>query len=249
MILRRLVLTVGIIVLIISLALNYYLINQSSEYYRDLNATRLDPLGLNHYPIESETENSGDRIRVVFFGDSRAASWPAPLGLDQFDFTNRGIGAQTSAQVFLRFDEHVAPLKPQLVVVQVGINDLKTVPLFPESVSTIIENCKTNIERIVTMSSDLGANVILTTIFPVGFVPFERRLFWSDDIPLAVDEVNAYIRSLAREDVIILDTYSLLANSEGVMRSEFAIDTLHVNATGYEVLNQHLVTVLTSLQS
>jgi lysophospholipase L1-like esterase len=185
----------------------------------------------------------------VFFGDSRAASWPAPSGLDLFEFINRGIGAQTSAQVVLRFDEHVAPLQPQLIVVQVGINDLKTVPLFPESVSTIVENCKTNIGRIVTLSSDLGANVILTTIFPVGFVPFERRLLWSDDIPLALNEVNTYIRSLAREDVIILDTYSLLANSEGVMRSEFAIDTLHLNTAGYDVLNQQLVTVLTSLQS
>jgi hypothetical protein len=33
------------------------------------------------------------------------------------------------------------------------------------------------------------------------------------------------------------------------MRSEFAIDTLHLNTAGYDVLNQQLVTVLTSLQS
>jgi lysophospholipase L1-like esterase len=45
-----------------------------------------------------------------------------------FSFVNRGINTQTSAQVLGRFDKHVVPLHPNIVIVQVGINDLKTIP-------------------------------------------------------------------------------------------------------------------------
>jgi len=65
---------------------------------------------------------------VVFFGDSRAYDWPAPSGLEGLEFVNRGIGNQTTAQVLGRFEAHIAPLHPQVVVLQVGINDLKLIP-------------------------------------------------------------------------------------------------------------------------
>ncbi len=53
-------------------------------------------------------------------------------------FVNRGIGNQTTAQVLGHFHAHVAPLHPQTIILQVGINDLKTIPLFPEQAETII---------------------------------------------------------------------------------------------------------------
>lgn len=235
--------------LLISLAMNYRLFNQSVEYYRALNATRLDPLGLSLYPLLPEQERSEDTARVVFFGDSRAASWPAPPDLDQYEFINRGIGAQTSIQAWLRFDDHIAPLQPQIVIIQMGINDLTALPLFPEQHDVIIENCKFAIQQIVSLSSELGATVILTTIFPVGAVPLERRPVWSDDITLAVKEVNAYIHSLAADNVLIFDTFALLADSDGVVRQEYAIDTLHLSPAGYDALNQELTMILGTLPS
>ncbi len=235
--------------LLTSLGMNYYLYNQGAEYYRELNATRLDPLGLSAYPLEPEPNNSTGQTRVVFFGDSRAASWPAPSSLDRFEFINRGIGAQTSAQVLQRFEYHVAPLRPHILLLQVGINDLKTLPLFPEQQAALIENCKTNIQQIVTQSTALNATVILTTIFPTGNVPIERRPFWSDEISLAVDEVNAYIQSLAADKVIVFDSYSILADAEGDIRPEYAVDTLHINSVGYDALNQELITILDMLQT
>ncbi|MEK0196152.1 hypothetical protein WME70_32745, partial [Microcoleus anatoxicus PTRS1] len=40
---------------------------------------------------------------------------------------------------------HVASLKPKIIVIQVGVNDLKAIPLFPEQKEAIIRNCETNI--------------------------------------------------------------------------------------------------------
>src|SRR5262245_33846548 len=86
------------IALLASLTLNFYLFNQARQYYLQLNQTRLDPLGLNNYPLEANSQlfTNSDKISVVFFGDSRAASWPSPSSLSRFNFINRGIGAQTS---------------------------------------------------------------------------------------------------------------------------------------------------------
>jgi len=242
---RFLVAVLFVSVLFASIVLNYYLFQQGKAYYVQLNETRLDPLGLGYFTSpDQQVPGNPDRTTVVFFGDSRAASWPAPLGLEQFEFANRGIGAQTSAQVVLRFDDHVAPLQPQIIVVQVGINDLKTIPLFPERQEAIIARCKENIRRIVTRSTELGAAVILTTIFPIGKVPLERRLFWSGEVAVAIDEVNAYVRALAGEDVMILDAFAILADDAGRTRTEYRDDFLHLNAAGYEALNGALVRVL-----
>jgi lysophospholipase L1-like esterase len=183
---------------------------------------------------------------VVFFGDSRAQGWPEP-SLSQYNFVNRGIGNQTSAQVAQRFEHHVEPLHPRVIVIQVGINDLKTIPLFPGRKRSIIANCQENIGRIVADSTRLGASTVLTTILPVGKVPVERRLFWSKDVALAVDEVNTYIRSLEGPDVTVLDAFSLLADRQGVARPEYSKDLLHLNAAGYETLNSELARVLAAL--
>lgn len=224
-----------------SLIANAILYQQGEQYYRQLNETRLDPLGLRNF---ANTQiRSTDKIQVVFYGDSRAANWPEPAGLEQFEFVNRGVGAQTSAQMLGRFEQDIAPLLPNIVVLQVGINDLKTIPLFPERRAEIIAGCKTNIKQAVDMSVALGAKVILTTIFPVGPVPVYRQPFWSPEVARAVDDINAYIQTLSAPDVIGFDAHAMLAEN-GETRKEYAVDTLHLNSDGYAVLNSELVKVL-----
>ena len=233
------------ILLISSLGLNCFLYYRGRSYYLQLNLLSLDPLGLDYYETASELQgaDTSDLPLVTFFGDSRAASWPAPE-VDTFEFVNRGIGAQTSEQAVLRFDYHVKPLDSDVIVIQIGINDLKTIPLFPERKDSIIGNCKDNIQQIVERSTDLGAVVIVSTIFPIGEVPIERRPFWSDDVAEAIDEVNAYIRSLEGEGVVVFDAYSILVDENGVTDSEYSQDLLHLNDTGYARLNDELVRVL-----
>jgi lysophospholipase L1-like esterase len=234
-----------LITLLISLAFNALLFLQARHYYLLLSKTNLDPLGIRAFSAKSTPQDlaATSTATVVFFGDSRAEMWRVPKNLKGFSFVNRGIGSQTSAQVLGRFDDHVLPLDPDLIIVQVGINDLKAIPLFPEQKAAIITNCKNNIQQVIARSVNSGATVILTTIFPIGPVPLIRQPFWSPDIAQAVDEVNAYLRSLKAKNVLILDAYSLLAQKERV-QSNYVYDTLHINERGYERLNQELTKVL-----
>ncbi len=243
----NLTLLLCLVALVLSLVFNALLFLQARYYYLQLNETNLDPLGLNAFRADSLPQRlpATSTATVVFFGDSRAAQWSVPANLKGFSFINRGINNQTSAQVLGRFDKHVVPLRPNIIVVQVGINDLKTIPLFPERKAAIISNCKANIQQLVARSVNTGATVILTTIFPTGPVPLTRLPFWSSDIAQAVSEVNTYLYSLKSRDVVILDAYSLLAD-KGQARSNYVRDTLHFNEKGYQVLNQELTKVLST---
>lgn len=229
-----------------SAALNFLLYRQAKTYYFELNQTRLDPLGLAYYPI-SQTEAPTAQFRVVFFGDSRAASWTPPE-VNGYEFINRGIPSQTSVQASQRFIAHVATLKPDLVIVQIGINDLKTIALFPERKADIIASCQANIQRIVTEARQTEATVILTTIFPTGNVPLARRPFWSDEIDRAIQEMNAYIATLADERTLVFDTFPVLADRNGVVLQQYQKDELHLNSQGYMALNQDLAQLISRIK-
>ncbi|MGD1805737.1 SGNH/GDSL hydrolase family protein [Dapis sp. BLCC M126] len=134
-----------------------------------------------------------------------------------------------------------------MIIIQVGVNDLKNIPLFPEKKEIIISECKSNLEQIVRQSRQLGAVVILTTIFPIAEVPLERKLVWSPDVAIGIKEVNNFIYSLEKENVIIFDTTHILANEQGKVRREYRIDLLHINRSGYEALNDKLTPILKDL--
>lgn len=231
------------IIFLSSITLNALLYRELRKYYTQLYAVELDPLGFSHFQDETVPQTNS-KSTLVFFGDSRAAQWFAPQ-LENYTFINRGIGNQTSTQVLLRFEEHIQPLKPDILVIQVCINDLKTIPLFPERKQQIIATCEENIELLVQKTLDLDATVILTTIFPTsGHIPPARTLVWSNDIYEAIKEVNRYILSLKNEEVIIFDTASILSDPKGNIKLEYVYDLLHLNDEGYEVLNVELVQIL-----
>lgn len=221
---------------------------QGQKQFEELAQVRLDPLGISQFPTGPDPSIPDSDRRVVFFGDSRAQNWPQPHGLPAgAQIVNRGIGRQTTAQVLERFDRHVAPLHPKLVVVEVGVNDLTKIAVLPERRDAIVATCEKNIDEIVARSRRLGARVILTTIFPIGVVPLYRRPFWSNSVDEAIGEVNAHLRGLADADVSVLDSAPILVDDHGVVRRELSLDFLHLNDAGYEALDRALVPLVTKL--
>lgn len=249
---RVALLVLTFLLLAASIAANMLLVGEATRDYRRISDTRLDPYGLKHpdfppdrsAPASSTSPGAGSAALpvVLFFGDSRAKQWPFPA-VAGYRFVNRGIGDQTTEQVRGRFDAHVAPLSPRVVLVEAGINDLKAIPLLPYRREEIVADCKANLRQIVRRARDGGAVVIVSTIFPPGKVPLERRTVWSPEVEKAVEEVNAEIRGWAGEGVFVLDGWKLLED-HGKLRDGYGVDTLHLSARGYEVLNAELTKLL-----
>lgn len=235
-----------LILLVVSVFFNFHLAQRATQFYTLLNKTRLDPLGLKQKTSESvpADDNHSPKKRVVFLGDSRAMAWPSPLKCEHFQFINRGISSQTTEQVLRRYPIQIDPLRPDILVIQLGINDLKTIPLFPGQKESIIENCCKNLEKLVMLANQSGAAIILTTNFPVGDVPLERKPFWSEDVPDAILKINHFMQSLKSDKVIILDAYSILVGEKNRIQPHLSKDLLHINDIGYTALNDKLVSIL-----
>lgn len=208
------------------------------HHFAKLYAERLDPLGLQSC---DETADRPAGALVLLFGDSRAAQWRIPDPPQGAIVVNRGISGQTTAQIVGRFDKHVAPLAPDVVVVQAGSNDLKCIPLFPERAEEIEQTCLQNLRELVARCTGSGSTVVLSTIFPHGRIPLYRRPFYDSRVTEATNRVNEQLRRMAGPRVLVLDTAPILAGPDGLVRSDFARDLLHLTPAGYAALNEHLV--------
>ena len=62
--------------------------------------------------------------RVVFMGDSITEGWHLDESFPGKPYINRGISGQTTPQMVLRFRQDVIDLKPKVVVILAGTNDI-----------------------------------------------------------------------------------------------------------------------------
>ena len=231
--------------LLLSLALNLLLARRGRGYERLFNMTRLDPLGAMVYDANAELPD--DVRRVVFFGDSRARQWPAPPLPPGVTVINRGIDGHTAVQSRLRFEAQIRPLLPDVVVVQVGVNDLIGIDYLPAERDAIVANCRVSIAAIVEAVRAADATVVLTTIFPPGRpLSWERALGFAE-VEAAIREVNGWMAGLADGQVVVLDTAVVLGDAEGRVRDAYRDDTWHLNPDGYAALNGALGPLLSEI--
>ena len=237
------------LLLLASLVGNLFLYKELKFVYLSWYATSLNPLAINKYSQDKPEKTIKDnQKKVVFFGDSRAVDWSKPE-LEKFQFINRGIDGQTSGQVLLRFEQHIAVLQPDIIVVQVGVNDLRMLSRSENTRQGLVQNCQDNITQIVQKAREIGAKVIVTTIFPLGEgnVPLKTRLFWPsiNQLKQDINEVNDHIKTLD-QNAVIFDTYKLL-KAQGDDSGKYYQDLLHLNGQGYGLLNQKLSELLITL--
>jgi lysophospholipase L1-like esterase len=242
----RALLALWVVATAASVAANVVLARGWIASTRRAHVARLDPAELGTYAAERAKAPPAGPL-LLFFGDSRSLMWPAPDGLAPYVVVNRGIGYQTTAQIALRIDPDVVPLHPAVVVLEAGVNDLKTIADVPERRAAIVAECEANLRRIVERLRATGATVVLVGIFDIGDVPAWRTPFWSDDVAAAVREVNGFLPSLAHDGVVFLEAAPVLDDDRGKVKPAYQLDHLHLVPGGYLALDEKLVPLVRSL--
>jgi lysophospholipase L1-like esterase len=208
---------------------------------------RLDPAGLKIF-ADAHAKPAEVGLPVLeLFGDSRAQMWSEPPPIPGYRVVNRGIGRQTTAQLLLRFGADVADVHPAVVVLEAGVNDLKTIADLPERRAATLADCEANLTTIVERSKSAGARVVLVTIFDIGDIPLWRKPFWSADVEAAVRQVNAFLPRLTDDKVVLFDANAALEAEPGHIRHEFQLDHLHLVPAGYAALNERLLPLVTAM--
>jgi len=173
---------------------------------------------------------SAARPRVIFLGDSLTQSWDLTgLALDKVEVLNRGISGQTTPQMLVRFRQDVVELKPAVVHILAGTNDLagNTGP----ATLAAIEN---NLSSMVEIAEASHIRVVLGSVLPALDYPWRPGL---QPAP-RIEALNDWIRTYARQHrLVYADYYSVLLDSQGGLRSELADDGVHPNRAGYAVMD------------
>jgi len=182
--------------------------------------------------------------KAVFIGDSLTEFWLAGdpgmfrYGLVSGGVINRGISGQTSPQILLRFMADVIQLKPAVVHLLCGGNDLagNTGP-------TTFADYQNNIIAMVTLARAFDVQVILGSVTPAGSFAWRPGI----DPRARITEINAWLRALAAErGLVFADYHSALAAPDGSLRAELTRDGVHPTAAGYDVMRPIALAALTA---
>ena len=194
------------------------------------DAMKNDWANLKKYDSENKELLSTTSLnRIVFMGDSITEFWKVNDS-SFFDKSkiNRGISGQTTPQMLLRFPHDVISLKPEVVIILAGINDIaeNTGPISNEGI----------LKNIIAMSELAKANnikVLLCSILPAN------RFNWNPKILPAnrVIELNKMIQSYANKNKIIyVDYFSQMVDDENGLQKQYGEDGVHPNKEGYLVM-------------
>jgi lysophospholipase L1-like esterase len=168
--------------------------------------------------------------RVVFMGNSITDGWAKyfPTMFPGKPYIGRGIGGQTTPQMLVRFRQDVIALKPAVVVILAGTNDIagNTGP-------STLEMIEDNLASMAELARANGIAVVLSSVLPVYDYPWKPGL---EPAPKIV-ALNAWMKQYAASHgAVYLDYHSAMSDERQGMKSDLATDGVHPNEAGYRVM-------------
>lgn len=180
---------------------------------------------------QDNANQSSQAMDAIFIGNSITEGWVNVMP-DFFKINNylgRGIGGQTSAQLLLRFMPDVVNLKPKVVVIQIGINDIA------ENTGPYHEDFTiSNILAMVHLAKSNNIKVILASVLPASHFVWRPSV---TQVAEKVEHLNQKIQALAAtHHVAYLDYHSRLKNKEGGLDKNMAEDGVHPTLACYTIM-------------
>jgi len=178
---------------------------------------------------------------VVFMGNSITEGWNKthPEFFEKNNYICRGIGGQTSMQMLIRFRRDVIDLKPKVVVISAGTNDVA------QNAGYIApENTLGNIISMAELAKVNGIKVVLASILPA----YEFRWRKIADPADKIIALNKMIKEYADKNKIpFVDYHSALKDERNGLPEKYAKDGVHPLSSGYDIMEGILKPVLDKL--
>jgi lysophospholipase L1-like esterase len=173
--------------------------------------------------------------RVVFMGNSITEGWlnTRPDFFKNKQYVNRGISGQTTPQMLLRFRQDVINLKPTVVVILAGINDIAE-----NTGPSTLETIAGNIFSMCELARENGIKVIICSVLPAIDFPWIHGM----EPALKVVKLNELLKGYAdKHRITYVDYYASMVDEKMGLKSELGTDGIHPNITGYSIMEPLLV--------
>jgi lysophospholipase L1-like esterase len=174
---------------------------------------------------------------VIFMGDSITEGWiDKRPGFFSRGRVDRGIGGQTTAQMVLRMMSDVVALRPRVVHIMGGTNDIagNTGPMTAQMTAD-------NIEAMIDIAQRHGIKALLGSIPPAAQFP------WAPTIETrgAIAALNRRLERMARRTgATWVDYHPALDDGRGAMKPGLAGDGVHPTEEGYDAMASVLEPIL-----
>jgi lysophospholipase L1-like esterase len=169
--------------------------------------------------------------RVVFMGDSITEAWKIEGPTGTFPgkpYINRGISGQTTPQMLVRFRQDVIALKPKVVVILAGTNDIagNTGPM-------TLQQTEDNIASMADLATANGIKVVLCSVLPAFDYPWKRGL---EPAPKII-AINQWIKAQAAEKgYVYVDFHTAMKDDRDGLPAALSYDGVHPTPAGYVVM-------------
>jgi lysophospholipase L1-like esterase len=168
--------------------------------------------------------------RVVFMGNSITEGW---INLDPGFFSgkayvNRGISGQTTPQMLVRFRPDVINLKPAVIVILAGINDIagNTGP-------STLEMIEDNLASMVDLAKAHGISIVLSSVLPAFDFPWRPGMQPAEKVV----QLNGWIKNFAKNNGCVwLDYFTPMSDDRHGLKAELTFDGVHPNLAGYKIM-------------
>jgi lysophospholipase L1-like esterase len=198
---------------------------------------------LGYYAADNQKRiASGHKTDIVFLGDSITEGWQSK---HPAFFTPgrvcRGISGQTTPQMVLRMMADVIALKPRLLHIMAGTNDIagNTGPM------TVPQSCD-NLRMMTELAQANGIRVLLASVPPAGNFPWHPGM----ETVRPIRAINAWLAGYAgRANASWIDYTPVLADAQGAMKPGMAYDGVHPTEAGYAAMEQVLAPILKAHQA
>ena len=184
------------------------------------------------------TGNNGP-VNIVMMGNSITEYWEElhPQFFKENGLVGRGISGQVSSQMLARFRQDVLNLKPRIVVINCGTNDIA------ENNGPYNEDITMdNIVSMTELALNHGIQVVLSSVLPTD------SYCWNPEVADVVgkihrlnNRISAYCDS---RHLPYLDYYPSMTSNDASMIASYTDDGVHPNSAGYDVLEVKLLEML-----
>lgn len=196
------------------------------------NLSAQDWANLSRYASDNQklSKPMANEKRVVFMGNSITEGWvnTDPDFFKGKPYIGRGISGQTTPQMVLRFRQDVIDLKPAVVVILAGTNDIagNTGP-------TTLDQILGNIISMAELARANNIKVVLSSVLPAFDYPWKPGLQPAEKI----FKLNQMIKEYAEKSgCVYLDYFTAMSDERKGLKAGLGDDGVHPNLAGYRIM-------------